>query len=47
MALEEGLCTLKTSCIKLIGKGITSIQELDRIVHDPTLREEEDDEDNE
>lgn len=42
IALEEGLCTLKMSCIKLIAKGITSIEELDRIVHEPEVDFEED-----
>ena len=42
IAREEGLCTLKEGCVKLIKMGITTIQEMDRIVHDPTILEEDD-----
>lgn len=41
IAREDGLCTLKDSCIKLIKKGITTVQEMDRIVHSPEIIEED------
>lgn len=36
-ALEQGLNTLKISCKKQIANGVTSIEEMDRIVHEPKL----------
>ena len=37
LALQQGLNTLKMSCKKQIAKGVTSIEEMDRIVHEPKL----------
>ena len=38
-ALKEGLHTLKMSTIRQIRNGVTTVEELDRIVHEP--KEEE------
>ena len=42
IAMAQGLNTLKMSCVKLIKKGITTIAEMDRIVHDAKVYTEED-----
>ena len=40
IAMEQGLSTLKMSCTKLVKKGITTIQEMDKIVHESKIIEE-------
>ena len=45
--MKQGLQTLKMSAIKLIKQGITTVEELDRIVHEPDIEMDLEEENNE
>ena len=47
IAMKQGLQTLKMSAIKLIKQGITTVEELDRIVHEPDIEMDLEEENNE
>ena len=47
IAMKQGLQTLKMSAIKLIKQGITTVEELDRIVHEPDIEMDLEEEKNE
>ena len=47
IAMKQGLQTLKMSAIKLIKQGITTVEELDRIVHEPDVEMDLEEENNE
>lgn len=47
IAMKQGLQTLKMSAIKLIKQGITTVEELDRIVHEPDIEIDLEEENNE
>lgn len=42
IAKQEGLQTLRDSAIRLILQGVTTIDEMDKIVHEAEIKEEED-----
>ena len=47
IAMKQGLQTLKMSTIKLIKQSITTVEELDRIVHEPDIEMDLEEENNE
>ena len=47
IAMKQGLQTLKMSAVKLIKQGITTVEELDRIVHEPDIEQDLEEENNE